>query len=313
MDKEKQGWTRRLRQGLLRSSQALKARFSQILHLENREAENLIEELENVLIEGDFGLESAESLSRMVVERAFSEHKEVSSALLFALLAEEIEKILLPVEGSLQISAKHQPHILLVVGVNGVGKTTTIGKLAAQMRAEGKKVLLVAGDTFRAAAIEQLTLWAQRAGCEIFSREVGSDAAGLIFDAITKGKAEGYDVLLIDTAGRLQNKTNLMEELQKIRRVIQKQDPAAPHDVLLILDATTGLNSLDQVEIFQEIAKVTGLIMTKLDGTARGGILIPLASRKGLSVHAIGVGEGIEDLQSFSARDFAQALLPVES
>ncbi len=216
--------------------------------------------------------------------------------------------MLAPVAKPLVVDAARKPFILLMVGVNGSGKTTTIGKLAAKFRAEGKSVLVAAGDTFRAAAIDQLKIWAERTGAGFVAREPGADASGLAYDAIEQARAEGRDVLLIDTAGRLQNKQGLMDELAKIVRVIRKLDPDAPHATLLVLDATVGQNAVSQVEIFKQVAGVTGLVMTKLDGTARGGILVALAAKFGLPVHFIGVGEGVEDLEPFAAKDFARAI-----
>jgi fused signal recognition particle receptor len=212
----------------------------------------------------------------------------------------------------LAIDTAKKPFVILVVGVNGSGKTTTIGKLAAKLRAEGRSIVLAAGDTFRAAAIEQLKIWGQRVGANVVAREQGADSAGLVFDAIANAKAENADVLLIDTAGRLQNRSELMSELEKVVRVIRKADPGAPHAVLLVLDATVGQNALSQVEVFQKTAGVTGLVMTKLDGTARGGILVAIAEKFGLPVHFIGVGESVDDLEPFAARDFARALVGVD-
>ena len=216
--------------------------------------------------------------------------------------------MLAPVAKPLVIDAAKKPHTILVVGVNGTGKTTTIGKLAQQYRREGKKVMLAAGDTFRAAAIEQLKIWGERTGATVLARDLGSDASGLAFDALNEARIGGYDVLLMDTAGRLQNKAALMQELEKVVRVLKKVDPTAPHDVLLVLDATTGQNALSQVEVFRDKAGVTGLVMTKLDGTARGGILVAIADKYKIPVHAIGVGEGAEDLQAFDAGEFARAI-----
>ena len=224
------------------------------------------------------------------------------------MVAAEVEKTLVAVAQPLVIDAAKRPFVILVAGVNGSGKTTTIGKLAAKFRAEGRSVMLAAGDTFRAAAIEQLKIWATRSGTDFIAREAGADAAGLAFDAVAEAKQRGTDVLLIDTAGRLQNRTELMGELEKIVRVIKKVDPTAPHAVLLVLDATVGQNALSQVEIFQKAVGVTGLAMTKLDGTARGGILVAIAAKFGLPVHYVGVGESIDDLAPFSARDFARAI-----
>src|SRR5208282_4609073 len=212
----------------------------------------------------------------------------------------------------LVIDAATKPFVILVVGVNGSGKTTTIGKLAAKLRAEGRSVMLAAGDTFRAAAIDQLKIWAERSGASFIAREAGADAAGLVFDAVEAAKQQGIDVLLIDTAGRLQNRTELMGELEKVVRVMKKVAPSAPHAVLLVLDATVGQNALAQVEIFSRVAGVTGLVMTKLDGTARGGILVAIAEKFALPVHFIGVGEGVDDLEPFEARDFAEAIVGIE-
>jgi fused signal recognition particle receptor len=225
-----------------------------------------------------------------------------------ALLAAEIARIMEPVARPLPLYAT-RPQVVLVVGVNGSGKTTTIGKLASQFRAAGKRVVIAAGDTFRAAAVEQLQVWGERAGVPVMTAPEGSDPASLAFEAMTRAQAEGADLLLIDTAGRLQNRQDLMEELAKIVRVIRKKDPAAPHNTLLVLDATTGQNALSQVEIFRKIADVSGLVMTKLDGTAKGGVLVALADRFGLPIHAIGVGETIDDLQPFDPGDFARALV----
>ena len=230
-----------------------------------------------------------------------------------ALLAAEVERTLAPVARALAIDAAKKPFVILVIGVNGSGKTTTIGKLAAKFVGEGRKVMVAAGDTFRAAAIEQLRIWAARAGAQIVAREQGGDAAGLAFDAVTRARAEGIDVLLMDTAGRLQNRAELMSELEKIIRVMKKVDPEAPHATLLVLDATVGQNALSQVEIFGKMAGVTGLVMTKLDGTARGGILVAIADKFKLPVHFIGVGEQVDDLEPFAARDFARAIAGIEA
>ncbi len=238
--------------------------------------------------------------------------KGVSGEEVRAILAREVAAVLTPVARPLALDAQKKPFVLLMVGVNGSGKTTTIGKLAAKFRAEGKSVMLAAGDTFRAAAIEQLKVWGERTGAAVIAREQGSDAAGLAFDALTQAKAAGTDVLLVDTAGRLQNRAELMAELAKVVRVIRKVDGTAPHAVLLVLDATVGQNAVAQVEAFRETAGVTGLVMTKLDGTARGGILVALAARFGLPVHFIGVGEGVDDLEPFDAGDFARAVAGLE-
>jgi fused signal recognition particle receptor len=263
-------------------------------------------ELEEALIRADLGAAQAKTITAAIGKGRFE--AEVSTFDLRQVLAEEIAKILTPVAKPLAIDATVKPFVILVAGVNGTGKTTTIGKIAAKLARDGKKVVLAAGDTFRAAAIEQLQIWGERAGAEVVARAAGSDAAGLCFDAMTKARQTGADVLLIDTAGRLQNKAGLMAELEKIVRVLKKLDPAAPHGTLLVLDATTGQNAISQVEAFAAAVPLTGLVMTKLDGTAKGGILVALAARFGLPVHFIGVGEREEDLQEFSATAFAKAL-----
>jgi fused signal recognition particle receptor len=263
-------------------------------------------ELEEALIRADLGAAQAKAITAAIGKGRYE--SEVSTFDLRHVLADEIAKILEPVAKPLAIDPAVKPTVILVAGVNGTGKTTTIGKIAVKLTREGKKVVLAAGDTFRAAAIEQLQVWGERAGCEVVARAPGSDAAGLCFDAFTRARQSGADVLLIDTAGRLQNKAGLMAELQKIARVLKKQDPAAPHGTLLILDATTGQNALSQVEAFAAAVPLTGLVMTKLDGTAKGGILVALAAKFGIAVHFIGVGEREEDLQDFSADAFAKAL-----
>jgi fused signal recognition particle receptor len=263
-------------------------------------------ELEEALIRADLGAAQAKAITAAIGKGRYD--SEVSTFDLRQVLADEIAKILEPIAKPLAIDPAVKPYVILVAGVNGTGKTTTIGKIAVKLTREGKKVVLAAGDTFRAAAIEQLQVWGERAGAEVVARGAGSDAAGLCFDAYTRARQSGADVLLIDTAGRLQNKAGLMAELQKIARVLKKQDPAAPHGTLLILDATTGQNALSQVEAFAAAVPLTGLVMTKLDGTAKGGILVALAAKFGIAVHFIGVGEREEDLQDFSADAFAKAL-----
>jgi fused signal recognition particle receptor len=302
---EKKGWFARLKSGLTRSSSALSDNISAVFTKRKLDADT-IEDLEDVLVAADLGFETACTITEAIARTRFN--KEISTEEVTAVLAEEVEKVLKPVALPLVIDGSNKPHVILVVGVNGTGKTTTIGKLASVYQGEGKKVMLAAGDTFRAAAIEQLKIWGERTKSPVVARDIGADAAGLVFDAIADARKEGSDVLLIDTAGRLQNKADLMAELDKVVRVIRKQDETAPHDVVLVLDATTGQNAVQQVEIFKNIAGVTGLIMTKLDGTARGGILVAIAARFGLPVHAIGVGEGIEDLQPFEAGQFARAI-----
>jgi fused signal recognition particle receptor len=265
-----------------------------------------LEELEDLLIQADLGVDTS---MRITTALANGRHnKEISPEEVRAVLAAEVERVLQPVAKPLRIESDHKPHVILVVGVNGTGKTTTIGKLANKLRNEGHSVMLAAGDTFRAAAIDQLKIWGERTGAEVVARSVGSDSASLAFDALTLAREKNSDVLLIDTAGRLQNKQALMDELEKVIRVLRKVDATAPHQVLLVLDATTGQNALNQVEVFKDKAGVTGLVMTKLDGTARGGILVAISAKFGLPVHAIGVGEGIDDLSAFEAGEFARAI-----
>ncbi|KRE06185.1 signal recognition particle-docking protein FtsY [Bosea sp. Root381] len=301
----KRSWWRRLTEGLSRTSSALTTGITDLFTKRKLDAGTL-EDLEDILIQADLGLATAARVAKAVGEGRYD--KQIEPAEVKAILAREVESILTPVALPLAIDGAKKPFVILMVGVNGSGKTTTIGKLAAKFRAEGKSVMLAAGDTFRAAAIEQLKVWGARTGAEVVSGNQGADAAGLAFEALQKAKAAGTDVLLVDTAGRLQNKTGLMDELAKVVRVIRKLDPEAPHAALLVLDATVGQNAVSQVEAFQDTAGVTGLVMTKLDGTARGGILVALAAKFGLPVHFIGVGESVEDLESFSARDFAQAV-----
>jgi fused signal recognition particle receptor len=265
-----------------------------------------LEDLEDVLVRADLGIDMASRISDAVGQGRYN--REVSPDEVRGILAAEVEKALSPVAKPLAVDRARKPYVILMVGVNGAGKTTTIGKLAQKFRAQGLSVMLAAGDTFRAAAIDQLKVWGERTGCAVVARPQGADAAGLAFDALQDARAQGVDVLMIDTAGRLQNRTELMAELEKIVRVMRKVDASAPHATLLVLDATVGQNAVSQVEIFRKAADVSGLVMTKLDGTARGGILVALAERFGLPVHFIGVGEGVEDLEPFAARDFARAI-----
>jgi fused signal recognition particle receptor len=269
----------------------------------------MLESLEELLIGADMGVDTALRVTANMAEGRMG--KRLSTQEIKELLAQEIARIMEPVARPMPIYAK-RPQVVLVVGVNGSGKTTTIGKLAAQFKAAGKSVVIAAGDTFRAAAVEQLQVWGQRAGVPVMTAPEGSDPASLAYDAMTRAEAEGADLLMIDTAGRLQNRADLMEELAKIVRVIRKKDPSAPHNTLLVLDATTGQNALSQVATFQKLADVSGLIMTKLDGTARGGVLVALADKFGLPIHAIGVGEQIDDLAPFDPQDFAAALTGLE-
>ena len=302
---KKPGWFQRLKQGLSKTSARLSQDIAGIFTKRKLDADTL-QELEDLLIQADLGVEMA---ARITAALAKDRHdKEISADEVRAVLASEVERTLAPVAEPLKIESGDRPHVILVVGVNGTGKTTTIGKIAHRLVGEGKTVMLAAGDTFRAAAIDQLRIWGERTGAEVVARNVGADAAGLAFDALARAREEKRDVLLIDTAGRLQNKQALMDELEKVIRVLRKIDPGAPHQVLLVLDATTGQNALNQVEVFKDKAGVTGLIMTKLDGTARGGILVAISAKFGLPVHAIGVGESVEDLSAFDAGEFARAI-----
>ncbi|HET9535576.1 MAG TPA: signal recognition particle-docking protein FtsY [Mesorhizobium sp.] len=271
--------------------------------------EDTLQDLEDVLIRADLGMETAIRITDALASGRYG--KDVSEAEVRTIMAQEVEKVLTPVALPLELDLSHKPHVILVVGVNGTGKTTTIGKLAAKLVTGGLSVTLAAGDTFRAAAIEQLKIWGERTGSPVVASKLGADAAGLAYDAFQKAKDAGSDVLIIDTAGRLQNKAELMAELEKIVRVLGKLDPEAPHTVLLTVDATTGQNALSQVEIFRNVAGVNGLVMTKLDGTARGGILVAIAAKHRLPVYFIGVGEQVDDLEPFSAGDFAKAIAGV--
>ncbi|MBR9652840.1 signal recognition particle-docking protein FtsY [Thalassovita aquimarina] len=272
--------------------------------------DDMLESLEELLIASDMGVDTALRVTANIAEGRFG--RKLSVEEIKRLLSDEIARIMDPVAKPLPLFPK-KPQVVLVVGVNGSGKTTTIGKLASQFKAAGKSVVIAAGDTFRAAAVEQLQVWGDRAGVPVLTAPEGSDPASLAFDAMTKAEAEGADLLLIDTAGRLQNRADLMEELAKIVRVIRKKDETAPHNTLLVLDATTGQNALSQVETFQKLADVSGLVMTKLDGTAKGGVLVALADKFGLPIHAIGVGEQIDDLQAFDPEEFAKALTGLDA
>jgi fused signal recognition particle receptor len=303
-------WWQRLSGGLKRTSSALGGAISDLVTKRKLDAAT-IADIEDVLIRADLGLDTAERIAAALHDGRYAAG--ISGDELKAVVAAEVEKTLAPVALPLVIDAAHKPFVILVAGVNGSGKTTTIGKLAAKFRAEGKTVMLAAGDTFRAAAIEQLKIWGERTGAPVIARQAGADAAGLAFDAVQAAKEKSVDVLLVDTAGRLQNRAELMSELEKIVRVIKKVDPSAPHAVLLVLDATVGQNALSQVDIFSKAVGVTGLVMTKLDGTARGGILVAIAGKFKVPVHFIGVGESVDDLAPFSAHDFALAIAGVES
>lgn len=302
-------WLSRLQSGLSKSSLRLVDGIARVF-TRRRLDSAAIEELEDILVMADLGPETAARLVGQLANRRIE--RDVEADEVREMLANDIAEILEPVATPLVIGSA-KPHIVLVVGVNGTGKTTTIGKLAKQLVDEGRSVLLAAGDTFRAAATEQLGVWGERAGCRVITRKTGSDPSGLVYDSIEQARQSNVDVLLIDTAGRLHNKANLMAELKKIRRVIAKLDPTAPHEVLMVLDATTGQNAIAQVEQFLKMVSITGIVVTKLDGTAKGGVLVALADRFELPVRAIGVGEGQEDLRAFSARDFALNLMGVDA
>ena len=301
-------WLKKLTSGLSKTSAAVTSSLSSLLGRSSIDAGS-IEEVEDAMISADLGTAAAARLAERVRRHKFD--GEVTAQALAGALADGITEILEPVAAPLVPQAGNRPHVVLLVGVNGSGKTTTAGKLAQQWRQEGKSVMLAAGDTFRAAAIEQLQIWGERTGTEVISGAQGGDAAALAYQALEKARAQGTDVLIIDTAGRLQNRTELMDELAKIVRVIRKLDGNAPHDSVIVLDGTVGQNALSQVSAFQAIADVSGLIVTKLDGSAKGGVVIALAEKFQLPVHAVGVGEGADDLQPFEARDFANALAGV--
>ena len=306
----KLSWIERLRQGLSRTSAQLTSQITS-LFTKRKLDDDTLQDLEDLLIQADLGVETALRITDTLASERYG--KDVTGEDVSKIMASEITKVLGPVAKPLELDLNHKPHVILVVGVNGTGKTTTIGKLAAKLSRGGLKVMLAAGDTFRAAAIEQLHIWAERTGSDIVSSRLGADAAGLAYEAYEKAKQSGHDVLIIDTAGRLQNKTELMAELEKVVRVLGRLDPDAPHTVLQTLDATTGQNALNQVEIFRNVAGVSGLIMTKLDGTARGGILVAISAKHKLPVCFIGVGEGIDDLEPFNAQDFAEAIAGIQN
>lgn len=308
-DAKKPGWFSRLKSGLSRSAGQLGGSIT-ALFTKRKLDQQALDQLEETLIQADLGVTTAAKVVQAIAKDRFD--KDVTADEIKGALADSLTELLLPVEHPLTLEGGDKPQVVLVVGVNGVGKTTTIGKIAARLREEGRSVMLAAGDTFRAAAIEQLKVWGDRVGAPVLARETGADAAGLAFDALVEARGKGIDVLLIDTAGRLQNKADLMGELAKIVRVLKKQAPEAPHHVLLVLDATTGQNALSQVATFKEICAVSGLVITKLDGTARGGVLVAIADRFGLPVHFIGVGEQAADLQPFTASAFSRALAGLE-
>ena len=310
VEENKGGWFGRLKAGLQRSSEKISTGITDLFTKRKLDAEAL-QDLKDILIQGDLGVSTATRLTSSLAKTRFDQ--EISSEEIKIILAEEVATILAPIAQPLVIDGTHKPHIILVCGINGSGKTTTIGKMARQFKDQGKSVTLVAGDTFRAAAVEQLQIWGERSGCPVISRDNGADAAGLAFDAIKEAQASGADVLMIDTAGRLQNRKDLMEELTKVVRVIRKVDETAPHSVLLVMDATIGQNAHSQVEVFKDMVDVSGLIITKLDGSAKGGVVVSLAERFEIPVHAVGVGEGIDDLRPFEADAFARSLMGLES
>jgi fused signal recognition particle receptor len=307
---DKPGWFGRLRQGLKRSSARLGQGIADLFVAGKRIDAESLAGLEDLLIAADLGTNTATRLAEQLRDKRFE--GEAAADAVKAALAESIAATLTPVAIPLTIDPAQKPFVVLVVGVNGSGKTTSIGKLAKHFRDDRKSVTLVAGDTFRAAAVEQLKIWGERTKSPVVARDQGADAAGLAFDALAESKARGDDVLLIDTAGRLQNKADLMAELAKIVRVLKRQDPTAPHEVLLVLDATVGQNAHSQVETFKQLVAVTGLAVTKLDGTAKGGVLVALAERFGLPVRFIGIGEGVDDLRPFDATDFARGLVGLD-
>ena len=308
MSEKKPGFFSRLAQGLKRSSTQLGDSVTAIFTKRKLDAAAL-EELEDALIAADLGAPAAARVTERLARDRFD--REVTDEEVRAALADVVSETLMPLQCDLDVTGM-SPQVVVFVGVNGSGKTTTLGKIAVKLKREGRNPLLSAGDTFRAAAIEQVSVWGERAGAPVIKREIGADAAGLAFDALETAERDGHDVVLIDTAGRLQNKAELMDELRKVIRVIKKKMPEAPHHVVLVLDGTVGSNAVSQAEAFLEAANVTGVVMTKLDGTAKGGALVQVAEKFKLPIHYIGIGEGEEDLQPFSARDFSRALAGLE-
>jgi fused signal recognition particle receptor len=303
------GWLGRLRAGLGRSSAKLAGGIGELFTHRKLDDETL-GELEDLLIAADLGVATAAKLTRGLARSRFD--RDATADEVRAALAEDMAALLEPVARPLSVDGSAKPHVVLVCGVNGSGKTTTVAKLAQHFKNEGRSVMLAAGDTFRAAAIEQLQVWGERAGCKVIAKEPGADAAGLAFDAVEQARRQAIDVLLIDSAGRLHNKADLMAELQKMVRAIRKLDPGAPHDCLLVLDATVGQNAHNQVEVFRDMVEVSGLVLTKLDGSAKGGVVVALAERFGLPIHAVGVGESLDDMRPFEARAFARSLMGLE-
>jgi len=306
---QKRGWFGRLTQGLTRSSAQMTQSVVEVF-TKVRLDQDALDRLEDLLIEADLGPQAAGRVAEAFGKARFG--REASENEIRESLAEAIAAELAPHEGRFDPLIGPKPYVVLFVGVNGSGKTTTLGKIAAELKGRGAKVLIAAGDTFRAAAIEQLKVWGERAGVPVIAKHIGADASGLAYEALERAKAEDYDVLLVDTAGRLQNKAALMDELAKVVRVLKKLDPSAPHETLLVLDATVGRNALSQVEAFERAAGVTGVVMTKLDGTARGGVLVPVAEASAAPIKLIGVGEGVQDLQPFQASRFARSLVGLD-
>ena len=310
MTEPKRGWFQKLTAGLTRSSKQMTEQITQVFVAKEPLDQAKLDELEEMLIEADLGPHSAARITQRFSDEKFG--KQVSEEEIKEALAQAIGDELSSRQGDFDALSGPRPYVVLFIGVNGSGKTTTLGKIASDLTSRGAKVLVVAGDTFRAAAVEQLKIWAERAGADFMSRPMNSDAAGLAFEALERAKAQNYDVVLIDTAGRLQNKQGLMDELHKIIRVVKKLDPDAPHETLLVLDATVGRNALAQENIFGNQIGVSGIVMTKLDGTARGGVLVPVAQASDSPIKLIGVGEGIDDLQPFNAHAFARSLVGLE-
>lgn len=306
---DKKGWLQRMKSGLGKSSAKLNEGIKDIFVRKKLDNQTL-EDLEDLLISSDLGVEASMMVTKKLAENKFD--KEISEQEIKQELASCIEEILKDSAKPIEIKSENKPHVIIMCGVNGTGKTTTIGKLASIYKEEGKKITIAACDTFRAAAVEQLEVWSKRSGCEIIKGKEGVDPASVAYEAYSKAKEDGADILIIDTAGRLQNKKNLMEQLEKIIRVIKKLDESAPHDSIIVLDATTGQNANSQVKVFKEMVNLTGIIVTKLDGTAKGGVVVSLAKQFGLPVHAIGVGESIEDLRPFEAASFAKSLVGLD-
>ncbi|MDH4266845.1 MAG: signal recognition particle-docking protein FtsY [Deltaproteobacteria bacterium] len=306
MAEEKKGFFQRLKQGLFKTHQGLVSRIDQLIAGKKEIDDDLLAELEEILITSDIGVKTTQELLHNVAVKV--RRKELEDAdLLKKNLQEQMLHILSQEENSLQLSAA-RPFVIMVIGVNGTGKTTTIGKMAQKFKAQGKSVLLVAADTFRAAAIEQLEIWGQRVGCEVIKQKSGSDPSAVVFDGLKAARSRGTDVVIVDTAGRLHTKVNLMEELKKIKRIMEREMPGAPQEILLVLDATTGQNSISQAKMFNQAVGVTGIALTKVDGTAKGGILIAISDELKIPLRYIGIGEKVDDLRDFNARDFVEAL-----